>query len=459
MTSLSTASKIASGSLAATQVQLSVTSSNIANADTDGYTRKTASQVAETTSGAGTGVSVSTVTSKVSRILIEQLSEATSDTAAATTTADYLDQLQSAMGSTTSSDDSGTSLANSIADVESALSELANTPESTTLAASAVDALEDLTSQIRDLSSNIQDLRQKADEEIATAVDSANEAIETIDRLNDLILQTSARGESTADLEDARNSALVSLSESLGVTSFITSDGSMKVYTTSGQVLVGSSAHTLSYDASSTVTSDSAYDGSSSGLSGITVDGTDITDDLSTGSISALVELRDETLPAAQDMLDELATSLIDRLNTVRPDLLIGTDATDISVNSDLIDTPSDLLSSAGAAEIATDLLDALQNDTDFDAAGNLGARSTSFADYATDILSSVVTQTNNASTRLETAESELSAISDTVSSTYGVNIDEETARLSDLENLYSISSQILSVIQEMFDDLMAAVD
>jgi flagellar hook-associated protein 1 FlgK len=458
MTSLSTASKIASGSLAATQVQLAVTSSNIANADTDGYTRKTASQVAETTSGDGTGVSVSAVSSKVSRILIEQLAEATSDTAAATTTADYLDQLQTAMGSTTSSDDTGTSLANSIVDVETALSDLANTPESTTLAASTVDALDNLTSQIRNQSSDIQDLRQQADEEIASAVDSANEAIETIDRLNDLILQASARGESTADLEDERNSALVSLSESLGVTSFITSDGTMKVYTTSGQVLVDASAHTLSYDASSTVTSDLTYDGSASGLSGIVVDGNDITEDISTGTIAALVELRDETLPAVQDMLDELATSLIDGLNTIRPDLLTGTDATDISVNTDLIETPSDLLSSTGAAQMATDLLEALQTDTDFDAAGGLGARSTSFADYATDFLSAVVTQTNNASSRLDTVEAELSTISDTVSSTYGVNIDEETARLADLENLYSISSQILSVIQEMFEDLIAAV-
>lgn len=456
MTSLNNASSIASSSLAATQVQLSITSSNIANADTDGYTRKTASQSSVTTAGTGSGVSVSDITSNVSRLLIEDLSEATSDTAAAEKTASYLDSLQTALGTT--SDDSGTSLANTIAELETALSELSNTPESTTLASTAVNALDDLTAQIRSLSSDIQDLRENADSEIATAVDSANEAIEAIDQLNDLILEASARGESTADLEDERDQALIALSEYLGVESYISSDGTMKVYTSSGQVLVDGSAHTLSYDASSTVNASLSYDGTASGLSGITVDGIDITDDITSGSIAALVELRDETLPAVQEMLDELASNLIDSMNAIVPDLLTGTDATDIAVNSSVIDSPTEILGTDGDAETATALLDALQNDTDFDAAGDLGERTTSFADYATEILSDVVSKANAASNELDAAETELSTISDTISTTYGVNIDEETARLSELETLYSISSQILSIINDMFEDLIAAV-
>lgn len=458
MTSLSTASKIASSSLAAVQVQLSVTSSNIANADTDGYTKKTASQNSETTSGSGTGVSVSTVTSNVSRLLVEQLSEATSGTAAAEKTASYLDRLQTALGSTTSDSGSGTSLANLIADVESALSELATTPESTTLSMAAVEALDTLASEINELSSEVQSLRREADHEIASAVDGANVAIETIDELNKQIREASARGETTADLEDQRNSALVALSEYLGVTSFTASDGTMKVYTSSGQVLVDSTAHTLSFTSANTVNSGTSYDGTAAGLSGVSVDGQDITDDIARGSIAALVELRDETLPAVQEALDELASGLIDSLNAVRADLLTGSDATDISINSDLLDTPADLLNGTDVSGMAIDLLDALQDDHDFSAAGDLGARSTSFADYATDILSLVVTKTNNAETKLETAQTELETVTDTIASTFGVNIDEETARLSELESLYSVSSQILSIIQNMFDDLIAAV-
>lgn len=458
MASLDTIGKIATSSLTATQVQLSVTSSNIANADTEGYTKKTASQSSAVTSGAGAGVEVTEITSKVSQLLITQLADATTEAAGAERTASYLDQLQTALGATSSSDDSGTSLANSFAELETALSDLANTPESATLAASVVSALESVTTQIQEISSDVQSLREQADEEIETSVENANQAIETIAELNDLILAAEARGDSTADLEDSRNSALVTLSESLGVTSFLSSDGTMKVYTSSGQVLVDNSAHTLSYSSASVVTADMSYDGTATGLSGVSVDGIEITDDLQSGTIASLLELRDETLPAVQSELDELASTMIESLNAIRPDLLSGTDATDIEVGDVLKEDPSELLDATGSV-MALALVDALQSsDTVFDAAGDLGEQSGAFSDYATDILSQVVAAANRSETALENAETELSTVSDTISSLYGVNVDEETARLSELENLYAVSSQILSVIQDMFDDLMAAI-
>ena len=43
-------------------------------------------------------------------------------------------------------------------------------------------------------------------------------------------------------------------------------------------------------------------------------------------------------------------------------------------------------------------------------------------------------------------------------SSASGVNVDEETQRLSELEELYSLAAQILSMTGEMFDTLLAAV-
>lgn len=461
MTSLSAAAKIASSSLAATQVQLSVTASNIANADTEGYTRKTASTSALSSAGSGSGVSIDSIASGVSALLMKQLTAATSETAAAEKTADYLNQLQSAMGSTTSSNETGTSLANLIANVETAVSDLAGTPESTSLAYSALSALETLTSELNDLSSTIQDLRSSADSEIATSVDAANAAIEKIDALNEQITSAKANGSGTADLEDQRNTALAELSQYLGVTSFLGSDGSMKVYTTSGQVLVDSTAHSLSFDETTTITASQSYDGTSSGLSGITVDGSDITGSISTGTIGGLLDLRDETLPATQEMLDELSGTLISTLNAVIPDLLTGSSASDISVNEDLLADPSALLSGSGgtASETAEALLEALQgDDTSFGSADSLSAREEDFASYATDILSLIVSQSNAADTALELAGTELTTVTDTISSTYGVNVDEETVRLSELEQLYSVSSQILSILKEMFEDLLSAV-
>ena len=110
----------------------------------------------------------------------------------------------------------------------------------------------------------------------------------------------------------------------------------MQVYTTSGQTLVDNSAHEVSYSTVSSVTGATTYSStSSSGFSGITVNGVDITAQITSGDIGALIGLRDTVLPAAQSQLDQLATQLADSLNAVHntgtslppPSTLTGTAA------------------------------------------------------------------------------------------------------------------------------------
>jgi len=446
MTSLNTASYIAASALTATQVQVSVTSANIANADTEGYTAKSATASSQTTLGYGAGVSVSNISSSVSKYLLEDLLGATTETAGATVTADYLNSLQQSFGTTTGDDGDGSSLANTIAAFESALTTLAETPESESLASAAVSALEDVAYQLNSLSSDISKQIDQADEEIGDAVTAVNEAIAAIDALNEQIETAAARGDSTADLEDELNAALVSLSEQMEIATFKAEDGTVKVYTGDGQILVGETAHLLSTDTGA------------DGLTTISVNGTDITGDLDTGRLGALIELRDETLPACQEMLDEFATTFIDSLNAVSPDLLTGTGAADIAVSDAVQADPGSMLGDTLPSEVAYAMLDALQSDASFDAAGGLSGGEMTFADYANDMLGDVVSRTNTAETRLELAENELTTVSDTISSMYGVNVDEELVRLSELEQLYSVASTLLSVVQEMFEDLMAAV-
>src|ERR1041384_7218499 len=112
--SLDIARMIAFSGLSATQLQISVTSSNIANADTAGYTEKTANQVSSVTAGIGTGVSITGIMSNVNQLLMKSLVAATSDLGAADTTNTYLTELEQLFGTTGSSSSSttGTSLAN-----------------------------------------------------------------------------------------------------------------------------------------------------------------------------------------------------------------------------------------------------------------------------------------------------------------------------------------------------------
>ena len=306
--SFSAIRSIATSALTSTQVRMQVTSSNIANADVDGYTKKTATQAATTSSGAGTGTMVTAIKSDVDKFLLRDVIAAASELGAANAANTKLDALQSQMGSTTSSDGSGTSISDTISTLLTSLTSLSGTVESDTLQGLAVESLDAVATQLRETSATVQDLRAQADEGIADAVDIANEALETISDLNAQIVSAKALGQTTADLEDKRNTALQSLATQLDVSYIVRSNGEMRVSTTSGTTLVDGSVHKLSYSPAAVVGSDTVF-------SGVTVDGKDISPEISTGTIGGLIEQRDTVLVAVQASLDTLATGLIDSLN------------------------------------------------------------------------------------------------------------------------------------------------
>ncbi|MDU0955433.1 MAG: flagellar hook-associated protein FlgK, partial [Bradyrhizobium sp.] len=315
--SLDIARLVAFSGISATELQISVASSNISNADTKGYTEKLANQVATVTGGVGTGVSITGISSNVDKLLLKSLIGANSELGAADTTNSYLEQLQQLFGSASTSGTSttGTSLANALASLESALSSLASSPSSVSLQSAAVSALDDFASQLRSTSSGVQSLRANSDKDIASSVKSVNDDLQQIADLNVQIRKMAAAGQSTADLEDQRNSALQDLSSYMNVSYYTASNGDLQVYTSSGRALVDSSAHTLSYTASANVSASSSY--SSGGFSGIMVDGVDVTSQITSGKIGALITLRDQTLPATQTQLDQLATELKSALNAI----------------------------------------------------------------------------------------------------------------------------------------------
>ena len=257
--SLDIARLVAFSGISATELQISVASSNISNADTTGYTRKSANQVTNVTGGVGTGVTITGISSNVDKLLLKSLIGANSELGADTTNS-YLAQLQQLFGSASTSGTSttGTSLANSLASLESALSSLASSPSSVSLQSAAVSALDDFASQLRSTSSGVQTLRGNADKDIASSVQSVNDDLKQIADLNVEIREMAASGQSTADLEDERNSALQDLSSYMNVSYYTASNGDLQIYTSSGRALVDSSAHTLSYTASANVSASSS---------------------------------------------------------------------------------------------------------------------------------------------------------------------------------------------------------
>ncbi|WP_026791205.1 flagellar hook-associated protein FlgK [Pleomorphomonas oryzae] len=325
--SVSVASSIALSALRAAQVGINVTSSNIANADVDGYTVKTANQVSTVSGSKGSGTAISSITGGVDKYVFASLISANADLGAASITTSYTDQLQSLMGSTTGSDDGGTSITTQMSSLETAVTQLASSPDDNSTQSSLISAADTLASQLRDISTSISTLESNANQQISDDVDTVNANLQKIADYNDQITVAKQKGESTADLEDKRNSAVEAISSLLDISTTTTSSGALYVRTTGGTSLVSNTVHELSVDANGS----------------ILVNGNkDITNSITNGEIGGLLTLRDETLPAAQSELDTLASKLISTVNSAvadgssvpAPDSLTGT--TDVSGVSSL---------------------------------------------------------------------------------------------------------------------------
>jgi flagellar hook-associated protein 1 FlgK len=299
--SLSGALANASAALTTSQYQVALSTTNVANASTDGYTTKTYAATSQTTTLALTTGELSRVTDTY---LQKSLITSSASAGYAETIDSYLTRYDTLLGDTSSDGD----IASLTSALSTSLTSLAAGTGDTT-AAAVVGAATELADGLRTLSSGIQDLRSDADAAIATTVDEVNALLQEIDTLNDQIV--AGQGDQTS-LADSRDMALQTLSGLVSVNSYTDAAGRLNIYA-GGQMLVGTTVSTLSFTASGALTADSTYPTS---LSGVSVNGRDVTSSLTGGELGAQIALRDDVLPAEQDALDSLATTLISALNT-----------------------------------------------------------------------------------------------------------------------------------------------
>jgi flagellar hook-associated protein 1 FlgK len=297
--SIESALETALSGLRATQAQIQVISGNVANVQTAGYSREILPQETVVTSVA-TGVETGAVQRVVDQVLNTNLTNQTTATSAATTLDTYYKQIDSLLGQV----GSGASINQALDQFSSAMEAAATSPSDPVAQGAAVANGKALAQTLNQLSNGIQSIRQGTDAEIGTDVQTLNTALKSIATINSQVSQLQAEGQSTAALQDQRDEALNQVAQLIGVSSFVTGDGSMSVVSTSGQTLVDPiGAGAFSYVPAGNVTATTA-------LSGIKFNGVDITSQITTGSLGALRQLRDTDLPGLTAQLNQFTNNL-----------------------------------------------------------------------------------------------------------------------------------------------------
>lgn len=474
-TSLSTAQSIFSN----TGSQTAVTSTNIANVGNANYVRR-----ANTLVTAGNGALVASTDRAQDPALFRQTITSTSVASGQTTLLAGLTEMRGLLGG----NDYDNSPSAHLSDLADDLSAFAASPGEVTLAASTVSSAQELATSLNNTSNEVQAIRKRADSQIKADVDELNRLLGQFETANNKVVIANIAGADASDALDQRDTLVKQISEIIGVSTSERANGDMALYTSDGTTLFETTPRQVSFVPTTTYTA--SVTGNAVYIDGVELNAGSGGDTSASGSLQALLQIRDDVAPQFQAQLDEIARGLIVTFaetgadGTLPPlaglftngvDDTVPTGATivtglagSITVNAAAISNPmllrdggmngtTYIANSAGYSGYSA-LLDSLAQgmvDTqDFDAAAGIDG-SLSLMTYASASASWLEQIRSSATAADETKTAMSSRALDAYSSETGVSLDEELSLLLDIEQSYKAAAKLVATVDEMMAALL----
>lgn len=477
-----------------TSRQIEVTSQNVANAGVEGYTRKTIG--GEQFAGA---VRSLPAMRDIDRALRVEARDARGDAAAAALRADVLTPLAQLQGNPAD----GASLGGLVAALRDGLTELRATPDDSSAQSAALRDAEAVASRLQEVGTAVARARQAVQDGLRTDVDSANGLLRDIAKLDAQARRAHAAGRDETGSLDKRDAAIGKLSELIDITPVEGRDGALTLILRGGAVLP-LDPEGSPFGMEDAVVAAGAHGAASGGtLPGLTLNGAPLADVPRGGRIGEGLALRDDTLARMGAELDTLATTMAGRL--AEQGLALFTDAGGV---------PAPATGSAGAPGFAqriivspavagdtallrdgtpgvpefppnpqgqsgyTALLDRVLNyafgdkrsatadhapipSTGLGAGGNLAstfAPPRRLGDYAAAVTASHAAEAGSAAEEAVAATALSGQLASLVQRREGVDVDTEMASMVTLQNAYAANARVISVLQSMWDSLLATV-
>ncbi len=291
------------------QRALSVSSHNVANANTPGYSRQVVEFTPRTGIGVGNnyfggGTQISTVKRMYDAILTQQLQSSTTSTARF----DTLNSLASRVD--THLADPGTGLSGSLQSFFNAVQDLANDPASVPTRQALLGEAQGVAGRFESLGRQLGALEDEVSQRLRLAVDDINRLATSIAAVNDRIAVANDPNHPPNDLLDERDRLILALSEQVAVTTSVQSDGTTSVFIGSGQSLViGNEALQMSVRGSEfdPTRLNVVYDGVSGS--------TPLDNALTGGALGGLLEFRANMLEPALQSLGQTAVAFAQSFN------------------------------------------------------------------------------------------------------------------------------------------------
>ncbi len=307
--------------LNASQAALRITSTNIANVNTPGYTRQEVQFATTVVDNETAGVKVSGIRRVVDAFLQGELVSANANATYYDRQNDLHDKLQTVLGRP----DGDNTLAARLDRAFAALAETAVEPGDIARRMGAVTDLQTLADDIDRIARQINTLRADADRQIASDINTINAALEEIFQLNPLINEQMLVGGETGGLEERRQQAINRIGDIVDIRVITQPDGFVNIATRSGLVLLDKTQRKLQYTPTGQVDTSSQFNqitvNKVDSITGVVAStGDALYPGLKSGSLKGLLDMRDKELPEVLSSLGELSARVIDGLNAAHND-------------------------------------------------------------------------------------------------------------------------------------------
>jgi flagellar hook-associated protein 1 len=463
--SLSSIISSAVSGLGAAKAGIAVVSDNVANAGVASYSPKTQDVSSLEVGGQDYGVQTGVVSSSINAAVEASSWAAAGSVGAATVQS----QVLTAINDTQGTPGGGTSLADAVTALQSAFITLQSDPSDATAQSSVVAAASTLATSINSTASTITSQENSVQSQIVSSVNTLNSALATVQSTTQQIMTAVANGGSTSDLEDQRNAALQTLSSTLNLQYSEQPNGNISISTQNGLAIPLDST----FSTQTAVLSPASTAAGSTSVPAITMQSSnpddppvDVTSQLTGGTLGALIQLRDTTLPGYTASLDSFSANLANGFSSQGLQLFTdGSSATSltsyaglssaIEVNPTVTATPSLVVNgtpadanTSGAAGF-TGIIDGVLNNTFASSSTAPGLET-----QAQNFVSQQSSDTSQASTNLTNATAYQTTVGTALSSASGVNVDQQMGLMIQLQNAYQANAQVITTASEMFTAL-----
>ena len=476
-----------------------IAANNIANADDEGFVRKDADLAALVRDGRGVGVEVAGILRHANTALARDARREGALSALFDAQAEALQAYALELGQP----DERRSVAAALARLEEAFISLAETPESPSLQRQVVVAAKEVAGNLNRLSAAIGRLREQAEADLQTEVQTVNQSLAELHKVNDAIKLHSARGHDVSALEDQRDRLIDTINELIPVREIRRAPNDILLLTAEGVPLFDGRPAQIAFSRTTVIPPGAVYDpngtagpGHISVLSGLTVDGRDLAPGsgdaqaLTSGRIAGLFAVRDEVMVQFQQQIDQLASGLADRFQDPANDPTLAPGAPGLftaqGAAHDRTD-PADIVGMAariavnaavdpeqgGAAWRVRDgvgaatpgapgdpaqvfrFLATFGDSLTFPAASGLPASLTLRA-TGRELVGAQQSARADAASRAERQKVVAQALHDTRLNATGVNVDSELQKMLVIERSYAANANVVQTAARMLDQLLA---